>query len=163
MRKLCMLMLLSMLLSGCGQKSYETRTAPCGAQESPSPGVISICATDEMLAPVMSTQAGDKLYIADDYEVTLQTMDGGDLDTTLKSCTGFDRERLTVLETQKDGFKRYDCAWTALGEGAESVGRVTILDDGYYHYVLTVTGADGEKLSAVWQQLSDSFRVSIGQ
>ncbi len=165
MRKICLLMVLAVLLSGCGKKDYETRTAPCGAEAVPAPGMISICAMDAMSAPVMSTQGGDRLYIADDYEVTLQTMQGGDLSATLKSCTGFDRSKLTVLETEKDGLKRYDCAWTSAGEGTQAVGRLTVLDDGNYHYVLAVTasGDHAEEMAAAWQQLSDSFQVNIVQ
>lgn len=162
MKKLCVMVVLTALLCGCGKQDYEVRSAPCGAEEAAAPAVISICLTDELSAPVMSTQEGDRLYMADHYEVSLQTVAGGDLNATLKSCTGFDRSKLTVLETDKDGLKRYDCAFTALGEGTQNVGRLTVLDDGNYHYVLTVT-ADGvyaEEMSAAWQQLSDSFQIS---
>ena len=163
MKKLCLLLTLAVLLCGCNKKDYETRAAPCGVEEITAPGVISIDVPDGLSAPVMSTQEGDRLYIADHYEVSLQTMAGGDIDATLKSCTGFDSSRLTLLETAKDGLKRYDCAFTALGEAAQTVGRLTVLDDGNYHYVLTVItdGAYGAEMTAAWQQLSDSFQVNI--
>ena len=164
MKKLGILFIVILLLCGCKKGDYEVRQAPCGTEaETPTPGVISICATDELSAPVMSTQEGDRLYIGDDYEVSLQTLAGGDINETLKNCTGFDRSKLTVIETQKDGMKRYDCAWSATGEGTQYVARTTVLDDGNFHYVLTVTGCDGEHVAEAWQQLADSFTVSIAQ
>ena len=164
MKKVVIVLLMVLLLSGCGQDHYEQRQAPCGTQTaSPAPGVINISVTDELSAPVMSTREGDRIYIADDYEVSLQTLPGGAVDETLKICTGFDRDKLTVLETEKDGMKRYDCVWSSAGEGTQWVGRTTVLDDGAYHYVLTVTGDDGSKVASAWQQLSDSFSVSIVQ
>ena len=164
MKKLWLLLIVMVLLPGCGQTTYEGREAPCGSQSVEAvPGVISICATDDMSMPVMSTQEGNRFYIADHYEVSLQTMAGGDIDETLKSCTGFDRSRLMVIQTQKDGLARYDCAWTSVGEEGQHVGRTTILDDGNFHYVLTITGQEGEELAAAWKQLSDSFTISIVQ
>lgn len=163
MKRFCLVLMLSVVLCGCSQKDYETRCAACVAEEATAPGIIGIYLPDELSAPVMSTVEGDKLYIADHYEVTLQTLNGGDIDATLKSCTGFDSSNLTVVETVKDGLKRYDSAFTSLGEGAQTVGRLTVLDDGKYHYVLTVTAdrAHGVEMTAAWQQLSDSFQVNI--
>ena len=164
MKKVCVFLLVVMLLTGCGQQNYEVRQAPCGSEaETSVPGVISICKADELAAPVMSTYDGDCLYIADTYEVYLQTLPGGDLNETMKQCTGFDREKLTVLQTQKDGLTRYDCVWSSAGEGTQCIGRTTILDDGSYHYVLTITGQNGEEVADVWQQLSESFTVNIVQ
>jgi len=163
MKKFCLMFALTMLLCGCGKQDYEVRAAPCGAEETAAPGVISIYMSDELSAPVMSTPEGDRLYIADHYEVMLQTLAGGDIDATLQSCTGFDSRKLTVIETAEDGLKRYDCAFTSLGEGTQTVGRLTVLDDGNYHYVLTVTAdrAYGAEMTAAWQQLSDSFQINI--
>lgn len=166
MRKLCMLACLCILFAGCSQqKQYETLSDPCLTEEQQAPGVIQISATDDLAAPVIQTENGDRLYIADDYTVTIQTMAGGDLNATLKSCTGFGRDRLTVMETEKDGMKRYDCAWTAAGEESQSVGRITILEDAGYHYVLTVTapGSEIDAMTAAWQELSDSFSISTAQ
>ena len=164
MKKVYMLFLMVLFLDGCGQKNYEVRQVPCGAESAEqTPGVISICVTDELSAPVMNTQEGDRLYIADEYDVSLQTLSGGNIDETLKECTGFDRSSLTVIETQKDGMKRYDCAWSSSGEGAQCVCRTTVLDDGNFHYVLTVTGCDGETVADAWYKLSESFTISIAQ
>lgn len=166
MKKLCLLLFVLMLLTGCGKnKDYETRLSSCAEVAVPSPGIIDICVPDELSAPVMSTQGGDRIYIADDYEVSVQTMTGGDLSATLKNCTGYDMDRLTVMQTQENGMKRYDCAWTSAGEGTQDIGRITVLDDGYYHYVLSVTAdADGaDAFLSAWQQLSDSMQVSTAQ
>ena len=69
------------------------------------------------------------------------------------------------METEKNGMKRYDCAWSAAGEGMQTVGRLTVLDDGNYHYVLAVTAPQehADELDTAWKQLAESFRVSIVQ
>ena len=166
MKRLCVLVCLCVLFAGCGkQKQYETLSDPCFTEQQQAPGVILISVPYDLAAPVIQTESGDRLYIGDDYTVTIQTMTGGDLDATLKSCTGFERDRLTVLETEKDGMKRYDCAWTAAAEESQSVGRITILEDADYHYVLTVTapGSKIDAMTAAWAELSDSFCVSTVQ
>ena len=165
MKKLCVWILAAVLLAGCSSQSYETRAAPCAAEPVATAGTICIRLPDGVSVPTLSTQTGDRIYIADDYEVCLQTMEGGDISTTLKSCTGYDRSNLTVLETEKDGMKRYDCAWTAAGEGTQTVGRMTVLDDGNFHYVLSVTApADSaQSMLSAWTELSESFQINIAQ
>lgn len=166
MKKLWFISVLVLLLTGCNSaQQYERQEGACCVDEIAEPGLICITATDAMAAPVMSTENSDRLYVSEDYVVTLQTVPGGNLDGTLRSCTGFGQDRLTVVETEKDGMKRYDCAWTAAGEGTQTVGRTTVLDDGYYHYVLTVSapGSNSAVMTAAWQQLAESFKVSIAQ
>lgn len=165
MKKLCLIVVLAALLAGCGKKNYETRNTPCNTDATAAPGVISIMLPDQIATPVMSTQNGDRLYIAENYEICLQTISSTDLNTTLKSCTGFERDKLTIMETEQNGMKRYDCAWSAAGEGVQSVGRLMVLDDGNYHYVLTVTAPQehADEMDAAWKELEESFRVSIVQ
>ena len=164
MKKVVVLLLASVMLAGCAKQQYETRGAHCSAEDSPEAGIISISVPDGLSAPIMYADGGDRIYIADDYEVYLQTYPGGDTGETIRQCTGYDPAQLTVLETEKDGFKRYDCAWTSTGEGVQNVGRLLLLDDGHHHYVLSVIApADcGEALNEAWKQLSDTFTVSTG-
>ena len=56
---------------------------------------------------------------------------------------------------------RYDCAWTAAGETGSRIGRATILDDGNYHYTMTVMAdsADAGTLQETWQELFATFQV----
>ena len=88
-------------------------------------------------------------------------MDGGDLNATMRALTGFSREQLTVMETERSDFKRYDCVWSTAGEGGDHVARAVILDDGYYHYAVTVMAdfASAGELTRTWKTILDSVSL----
>jgi len=163
MKKWWMLILTAVLLTGCGSReTLETVADELAVPVMAQPKRIQAKLPGEAAMPTVESDSG-RLYLCQDYEIMLQTLAGGDIDATLQSCTGFDSRKLTVIETAEDGLKRYDCAFTSLGEGTQTVGRLTVLDDGNYHYVLTVTAdrAYGAEMTAAWQQLSDSFQINI--
>ena len=58
--------------------------------------------------------------------------------------------------------KRYDFVWASAGENGDMLGRAVILDDGNYHYCLSVQRpADPEKTSqVVWSQVFQSFSLA---
>ena len=66
------------------------------------------------------------------------------------------------MESEKDGVKRYECVWTSAGEGDLQACRATILDDGNYHYVLTVIGdqESASEFSQEWQQIFKSYMLT---
>ena len=100
--------------------------------------------------------------MCDDYMLSMQTLAGGDLNRTLKQITGYDKTQLTVLQTRAGDAEKYSCVWTAAGEGGDQVGRAVILDDGNYHYCVTVmadAAAAGE-LIPVWQELLATVSLS---
>ena len=70
-------------------------------------------------------------------------------------------EALTVLETEQDGAKRYDFVWASAADQGEQLGRAVILDDGSYHYTMTVLrDADTtESLQVVWSDVFGSFSL----
>lgn len=103
----------------------------------------------------------DALYFCDGYTVTVQTLDRGDLDRTARTLCGFGTDSLKLVETAVDGGRRWDWAWTAAGEGGDAVGRAAVIDDGNYHYCVTVM-AQAEmagQLEAQWSKLLRSFSV----
>jgi hypothetical protein len=115
---------------------------------------------EEAAAPVAQGEAGS-LYQCDGYEIALQTFASGDLDATLRASTGHGRDDLTVIETRLGKLKRYDLVWSCLGEQGDQIGRACVLDDGNYHYVLSVLGeADrmGE-FEEVWEELFSSYAL----
>ena len=67
-----------------------------------------------------------------------------------------------MIETAQAGAKRYVAVWTSAGEAGNQVGRCAILDDGSYHYVLSVMAdeQDAGRLSeGVWKEIFASFRL----
>jgi len=116
----------------------------------------------EAVAPVLQSPDAGKLYLCDGYVLTVQTFDGGDLDETMRQVTGFSREQLTCMQTQSGDIKRYACVWSAAGEGGDHVGRAVILDDGSYHYAVSVTAdfASAGELAQTWQELLNSVTLT---
>ena len=135
MRKLFFIGLaLALVLCGCGARE----TLETIADDIPVESVlgemreISVRLPDGAVSPVLKSEA-EQLYLSEDYEILVQTCPAGNLNDTIRKLTGFDKEQLTVMETEQDGAKRYDFVWAAAGEDGERLGRAAVLDDGRYH------------------------------
>ena len=159
-RKGLCLMLVCMLLGGCGAEETMETVADEWAEPVIVPAREIRVSLPEELAPVTEDTTGS-LYIASNYEIHIQTMSGGDLDETIRSISGHEREDLTVIATAPQGLHRYDLVWTAVGEGGDRVGRAVIVDDGEYHYTMTVLRDAGsvETDQIVWRTVFESFTL----
>ena len=163
MKKLWVIPLVVFLLAGCGKKeNLETMSdvpvAPVAAMEQR----IQLQLPPELSAPALESETAGKLYLCDDYSVTVQTVSAGDLDKTIRNATGIGREELQILQTRQGNAKRYQWVWSANGETGTQVGRGCVLDDGTYHYVLTAM-ADEEmagKVSEQWREIFTSFSLA---
>ena len=158
---LCILLML-MMLTGCGsQPVYETVQDPWIEVAAPC-REITLKLPTEAAAPVLQSPEEGKLYLCDGYVLTVQTFGGGDLDETLRQLTGFNKEQLTYMQTQSGDLKRYACVWSAAGEGGDHVGRAVILDDGSYHYAVSVMAdfATAGDLADTWQELLSTVKVT---
>lgn len=162
MKKIMVLGLLVLLLQGCGlQEVFETVGDDYEPVLLPAAAQISLHLPDEQALLAMENEEQEVIYLYDDYCISVQTMYAGSLSQTLTDVTGYAPEELTVMQTLTDGCQRYQCVWTSAGEGGDQVGRVCILDDGTYHYVVTIM-ADEEiagEMTEVWQDMMDSFDI----
>jgi hypothetical protein len=162
MKKLMILLLLAaLLLTGCGSsETFETVSDEWASPVSVQASQIRVTLPPEAAAPAVESDAG-RIYLCEDYEITVQTLSAGDVDATVRSVCGYGREDLTLLETMSDGVKRYEFVWTSVGETGDRVGRAAILDDGSHHYVLTVLGdaKSAGNHTAVWQEMFGSFNI----
>lgn len=152
----------SFLLTGCAAaETFETVGDELLSPAMAEVGDISLSLPEGASAQAMLTESGDKLYFCDGYTATVQTVSRGDLDRTCRTLCGFGADSLDIVETSSGGWKRWDWVWTAVGEGGDTVGRAAVIDDGNYHYCVSVmsdTGAAGE-LEAEWTALFRSFSV----
>lgn len=153
---------LALVLGGCASRE----TLETVADQIPAEPVlgemreISVRLPDGAVSPVLSSEA-EQLYLSEDYEILVQTCPAGDLNDTIRKLTGFDKDQLTVVETEQDGAKRYDFVWASAGEDGERLGRAAVLDDGSYHYCLSVLrDAQGEKSQVVWSEVFSSFSLT---
>ena len=114
-------------------------------------------------AAVMTAEDGqaESIWLCDGYTVTVQTLASGDLNATLQKVTGYERKQLSVIELESDGLKRYECAWVCAGEGGDQVARTVVLDDGNYHYCMTLqTEAQiAGELARTWQNITGSVTL----
>jgi hypothetical protein len=157
-----MICVLIMLLSGCGAYGVpETVSDTLDFTVMPAAGILFDMPADASEA-VFSTEEAGSLYLCDGYTLTVQTLPGGDLNRTLETVTGYEAQKLTVLELEREELSSYRTVWSCAGEGGDQLGRAMILGDGTYHYVLSVMAPAEEvpALTETWNALFDSFTVS---
>lgn len=160
MKRILLVLLMSLLLAGCAEAELGETVADVWqeAVTVAAPRETRLELPGEAVACAMESDTG-RLYFGDGYEVMVQTLSGGDLDATIRALTGFDREDITVLQSQSDP-KRWEFAWASAGEGGERLGRGVVLDDGNYHYCLTVLqDADDDDCQIIWSQVFNSFEL----
>ena len=162
MRKWLLLLMMAALLTGCAaEDTVETVADEILVPVMAQPRFICVDLPGETALPVVENQNG-RVYVCNDYEIVLQTMEGGDLTKTMQVMSGLTPEDLTVMETFADGLSRYDFVWAAAGENGDQVGRGAVLDDGNYHYCLSVlSNAEGDEKSHInWEDVFSSFCLS---
>ena len=161
MKKYLWMLLPVLLLCGCGaQETMETISDEILLPVMAQPRDISVELPGEAALPVVENDAG-RIYICDEYEIVLQTLDAGDLNRTMQTLSGMERENLTVMETMADGVIRYEFVWTSAGEQGEQLGRAVVLDDGTYHYCLSALRAadKADKSQINLNQVFQSFKL----
>lgn len=162
MKRILVIGFLLFILSGCAaQETFETVNDVYSPQSSPMPASVEFLLPKDAAAPVFHGDEG-KLYFCEGYEIMVETLESGDLKRTVATLTGFDADSLTILQTSNPHVQRYECVWTATGEGGDQVGRTVILDDGSYHYCITFTAPadDAGSLQETWQEIASSFQLS---
>lgn len=158
MRKLVIIALCLFLLCGCAaEETFETISDEMVLPVMAQPREISVSLPDNAVAPVLQADTA-QVYLSEDYEIILETMAAGDLTATVKSISGYDKENLTILETRQQDVTRYEFVWVSAGEKGDRLGRAVVLDDGSYHYCMSVLrDANGKDSQIVWDQVFSSF------
>ncbi|MBO5891731.1 MAG: hypothetical protein J6Q30_03345 [Oscillospiraceae bacterium] len=132
------ILLLSVVLCGCSNvKTFEVISDNIVDFPSPTPAKVHLRLPDDATLSVMNGSDGQS-YEGDHYQIIVQTYPSGDLSQTLQLITGYSKNQLNVMEVTEDNLNKYLCAWSAVSEEGELVGRCAVLDDGRYHYCLSV-------------------------
>lgn len=160
MKKLWVLFALALLLTGCGAKDYEGVADVYAPEALPAARELLVSLPPDAAA----MESGDgQLWLCDGYTVSSLTRPSGDLDATLRAVTGYGREQLEVLSWEHDGLTRYACVWVSAGEGGDQLARTEVLDDGAYHYCLTLQ-AEADRAGALqetWGNMLDTLSLNI--
>lgn len=163
MKRLLPILLMCFLLVGCrDQQVFEPVEDVYAPQQLPDPLQIRVNLPEDAAASAMEAEPEGMLYSCQDATVCVYTVKGGDMDKTVRDATGYPREALQMIQTKDNGMDRYICVWSSAAENSLMVGRACILDDGNYHYVLTVL-SEQEKAGVLntdsWQEVFRSFRA----
>lgn len=162
MKKLLLVLLGMLCLTGCGQTEvFETVGDELLLSAIAQPAEIRLTLPEETVLPVMETEDG-MVYMCKDFDVYLQTLEGGDLLATIQRVSGYAAEDLTVVETAQGNIKRYEFVWSAMGELGEQICRCAILDDGSYHYAVTAL-VDADKAGEyqeIWNGMFETFTLT---
>lgn len=162
MKKIWLVLMMTLFLTGCGAaETFETVGDEMIQSAMAQPREILLTLQGETVLPAMETDSGT-LYLCSGYDVSVQTLEGGDLDRTMRTVSGYGRDDLTVMETAVGEYACYEFVWTTAGEMGEQSCRGMILDDGSYHYVLTaMADADSaEEYREMWNGLFESFGLA---
>ena len=163
MKKIVWVLALLLLLTGCGAaNTWETVSDADNTPVMAPMGQVEVSLPKDASLETMENGQSEKIYFCDGYTVTVQTLPGGDLDKTLRQISGFSEDQLTVMQTQAQNAKRYACVWSSAGEAEDQVARAVILDDGSYHYAVTVMApfSTAGDLAEAWQEILSSVQLS---
>ena len=115
----------------------------------------------DVLAPVLKTE-GEQVYLCQDYENIIETRSAGDLPATVEAISGFSPDEVTMVTSTQENQERHEFVWACVGEAGDRIGRAVILDDGSYHYCMSVLrDAKSQKVSQIsWDDVFSSFRIA---
>ena len=158
MKKWLLWLLPVLCLTGCAaEETFETVSDEQALSVMASPRQIRVDLPDNAVAPVLEGQ-GEQLYLCDGYDILIEVVPAGDLPETIRKVSGYEKDALTVMETRWDDVTRYEFVWASAGENGDRLGRAVLLDDGNYHYCMSVLrDADAGKDQILWDEVFSSF------
>ena len=151
------------MLCGCrGQQDYETLSDAYIQPDVPAMGEVTLMIPTSAEVVTVENEDSGKLWLCEDYWVCLLTLSSGDLEETLQTLTGRGKEALDLISLENGQQKRHECVWLSAGESGDQINRAVILDDGNYHYALTLhTAAEtAGELTPQWKNITSTFAVS---
>ena len=163
MKKVLTILLLVLTLCGCKEKTWETISDQIETQPQAVPQKVSLALPRGAAQSAMAEENGDAVYFCDGYTLSVATRAGGDMNATIRWLTGLPADELSIIEAKQGDYKSTYCAWCSAGEGGQKIGRAKILDDGNYHYTVSVL-SDGEDVAQyvdAWEELFQS--VILGE
>lgn len=163
MKKICLLLALSLTLGGCASEPvFETiGNVYDQTQTVSAPGTIEMALPDGATMEV-SAEESLKRYQIGDWQVWTEIHPGGDVMATLETVTGLDGSKLTVIESSRRGLQCHETAWSTAGETGHMAARTVVAEDGNYHYCisLAVPEADAAQLDAFLDQVLGSITIT---
>ena len=163
MKKMLVILIVMMILTGCTAQTFEKIEDLNDVQTMAQPATLLVDLPEEAAAPAMQGSSGT-LYFCGDYDIMVEVMPSGNLDNTLQTLTGFGRNELELVQTIRCGVDCYEGVWSAAGEAGDHVGRLLILDDGSFHYCVSVMAMaeDISNCADDWNSILTSVALAEG-
>lgn len=160
MKVLVWMMVLALALAGCGEAEAPVMETVGDVYEvvRVEPENISVWVPDGAAAETMA-EDGTRCYTWDGCELRIQTLDGGDIRSTLQTLTGRSAESLTVMEYERQGLQLYQSVWSMTGEEGVTLGRCLVADDGNYHYCVSLLSPETLDVSDTYAEICASFTL----
>ena len=161
MKRWWIIALLCLMLTGCDETVYETMSDLYEQPEQMHPAQVLLILPQDAALMTAQGDTDNLYYFCEDHTISIQTLMGGDLDKTLKAVSGYSRDKISLVGLSQEELDRYEFVWVVAGEQGDEICRGVILDDGYYHYVLTLQ-ASAEvvaELQQPWNQVASTFSL----
>ena len=161
MKKWLFVVLLCLMLTGCSKEAFETMSDLYEEPKNLEPAQVLLMLPQEAALMTPGEETAERFYLCKDFTLSLQTLPGGDMEKTLKTVSGYSKQQLSLVCLSQGDMKRYELVWAVAGEQGDEVARAVILDDGKFHYVLTLqTPADRvADLQQTWNELMSTFSL----
>ena len=162
MKRILVILLCLLCFTGCNAtETMETISDDLTVSAGATASEITV-SVERDGAVLFCGEDGSKLYLCDGYSVMVQTLKGGDVAKSVQAVTGFPKENLTVMQTEKNGIVSYEYVWCATGEGEDQICRGVLLDDGAYHYAVTVMAdyTQAGQLQSTWENVLNSVELN---
>jgi len=161
-KKWLVFLVTAVLLCGCGtQQTFETVADEMVQTSTAYRRTVLVDIPSDAAVFAGGQEREDALYFCSRYTMGIQILDGGSLDASLRTVSGYSGEDISMVQQQSGDVTRYDFVWSSAGEGGLQLGRGALLDDGSYHYVLTcmVPEGDAAQVQEDWDDLFSSFAL----
>lgn len=160
MRKLA-IVLLALMLSGCTD-AYETVMDDHFVPERVEAGTVSFLLPEQASVYTMEDDAEAKLWLLEDYQISTYVHPSGDIESTIRTLTGYERNVIAPICLEMGNVTRYECTWTTADGEGQQMNRAMILDDGNYHYALCLQGSAEASADYAdeWNQIMASVSIA---
>lgn len=159
MKKLGFVLMMALLLAGCGRQAQETMEYVQDTAEAGNAYVISIDAPEDAVCEAFGD--GDLLYTAADgtYTIIAEELAADSLEEAVRQVSGFSPDALEIVALDGDGVGEYHFAWASCSEEGETVSRCALYAGGGHYYAVTMTQASG--LGGTYDAVAEAVFSSV--
>lgn len=165
MKMICLILLICVLLSGCGTAAVW-ETVDDFMPEVPASSWLDEAQVIEITLPSNAVLAeegeGCRLYEADGLQVETNTFLASDLRAAVKHLSGYEEDQMMILQMERDGLPEYQFAWYAQTEEGGRLYRADLVMEGMTCYAVVCSTPEeaGDAYEIQSRQVFASFTLS---